>query len=243
MIVSEMSRYLYLFAAAFVLGLVVNTPARLIPTAVNMESWNIDYDSIKGTAWNGQVLGARMSQVALGDIDFALSPFSWDALGPVVEWSAQNGLISGSGRIVDIVSSQKTFEDTQLEIDLRVLQVGLPVTGTMVIDGLNIVAGPDGCAKGQATARLRGALTIDPPGEEAQLKGTLTCINQRIEGTLEGRMGQWPTVLMLEMRANGALTYQVRIENRNALQSSVLQALGFVRKGDTFEMVRSHTLG
>jgi general secretion pathway protein N len=87
-------RLIILGAAGFVLGLLINAPARLIHYGLPA---NISLDGLSGTVWNGSAKQLAVNNIAVGELNWRVAPSSLlrGRLGLILNAQLPDGALAG----------------------------------------------------------------------------------------------------------------------------------------------------
>lgn len=213
-----------LFAAAFVLLIVILAPLQLLTSRLAKGGAPFSASRVSGSVWSGQLADARIGPKAFGDLKLGLSPlallagrFQVDVRGAAPRGERARLLLSGrdvGARGVHVAAP----------IDLA--GSGLPLAGTLTATDVDAVFRQERCVEGRGRVRLR----IESAGvlQGAALDGAAACQAGAWVATLRGPTTIGPASLVARVSGKGRLHARFAVATNDPGIIQQMKAQGFV---------------
>ena len=225
---------IFIGAAAFLLTALVSLPASTLSAFVDFERHKTSYEEVRGTIWRGQFLRAGVAGVALGDVDFELSPLSLLTLSPAISLKADRGEIVGHGRVSIAPGTKLSLGDVQADINFGALAqrgvLGAPAQGQVTFTAQRLVLSrKDGCRVAQGTLWTD---VLDAPAKRFNmpampLSGGIHCDNADLIVTLDGKNARAAAALTLRINRDFAYEIIATAQSNEDDIASALRVFGF----------------
>lgn len=225
-------------ATAFVLTLIAQAPASLIPVLINLESRGVGFTDINGTVWNGRIENLTYRNTPIGDVRFNLSALSLLALSPQLEVSSTGGAVRGKASVRAGLGRRLEVSDTAFDIDLGPFApkgiMGRPVQGVAQITIVKISLSSAGCQV--ADARLWTDVLDEPSqrfrGTDFPMAGTVRCEGDDLIASMAGQNADGLAEMALRVRPNFSYELTARAKVAEEEVNSALKFFGFEDEGD-----------
>ncbi|HYG25316.1 MAG TPA: type II secretion system protein N [Caulobacteraceae bacterium] len=205
------------YVVALIAGLILFAP---LEAALTTAPSPVTAREVTGTLWRGQLKGATISGVELGDVDVRLSPLAL-LTGWVRAEVASTGAIPGEA----IISAGRTgwgFEGATLAAPLSTLGFSAPATGEIRLREVSAVFANGVCAgaAGQATAQIGGRTPL-------RLTGRPRCEGETWVLEMRRDAGADRSALRWSLGHDGRYVAQVRIATADPVYGQALEQAGF----------------
>lgn len=199
---------------ALIIGLIGFAPLRLLLPAPPLAA-----RAVNGSVWQGQIMGARIGGVALGDLAVkrkTLFGFGFaNQAGLHGDFSLWSRGVSGVSGVLDDRALLARFGADQL-----------------VLSDVELVMARDGCrsARGRIRARLAQSLAGLVAGQS--LAGDLRCDRRTLTLALASVSGaeriEW------RVKSDGSVVAQLSVARGDAARDAALRSAGFVESAERF---------
>ncbi|MEO1136184.1 MAG: type II secretion system protein N [Pseudomonadota bacterium] len=218
----------------FVVTLIVNAPASLLPVFVDLDEAQISYSGVSGTVWNGNVSDASIAGAPLGAVSFEVSPWSLLGFSPQIALSMQGGAIAGEGRVTVGPGRKLSLKDSSADIEVAAIAprgvFGEPAFGLAKLEIRDLSVNNNvGCISADGSIWTD---VLDAPAKRFNLPalpmaGAITCDRGELLVTLFGENARARADITL--RIDRTLAYEITATARPAEESvaSALRVFGF----------------
>lgn len=225
--------------AVFLLTLIAQAPASLIPALINLESRGVGFTDINGTIWDGQIENLTYRNTPIGDVGYRFSPLSLLTLSPHLEVSSTGGAVRGKASVRAGLGRRLEISDTAFDIDLGPFAprgiMGRPVQGVAQITIVKISLSSAGCRV--ADARLWTDVLDEPSqrfrGTDFPMAGTVRCEGSDLVASMAGQNADGLAEMALRVRPNFSYELTARARVAEEEVNSALKFFGFEDEGDS----------
>lgn len=228
-----------LFAAVFLLAIVVMFPLRL---AANLAPIDLGQARITGTIWRGQIEGAEISGYPVGRISLAGRPLSLlrGRFGADIEVA---GAVAAGKAAVGLSATALTFDTVDLDVSLAPLQLkdafGAPMGGQLSVTAARLVLTPEGCEAGTVTVwtdTLQQSASLYG-GEGFPLSGDGVCRDGALILPLGGEGGEGVARANIRVGLGGYQT-EFFVEPTSPELADALEGFGFQPQGTGWSFIQ-----
>lgn len=229
---------LFLIGCAMLLCAIPLIPLETAVKALQLHRVGFEADQIQGNIWEGQMFGARLAKIQLGDV---MSKMSLDDLS--------KGRVRLNIEGTDEVSRLKGgFSFGMGGVGVEQFTVGMPVMAgpppiggvTLILDGLTARWPGGECTdgRGEVRAYLSGALPA--VGLPSEMSGPALCRDGHLVFDLASPSGREQETLTI--LSPGKFHVRMFIKPTNERVEQILQAKGFRRELDGYTYSEERTL-
>jgi general secretion pathway protein N len=216
-----------LFGALLVVALFVFLPLRLVLGIAGIGDAGLTARAVEGSVWSGTLRDARAGDIALGDLDARLSP--WSLLLGRVRLQLDSDVDTPTRAIhgaVGVSRNGARADDVDATVAPGRLLAPLPVTG-LAVEALSVRFQDGTCMA--AEGRVRATLSGDIAGVAlpSVLSGSIRCEGRSLLVPLSSQAGAERVDLRLE--ASGRYRATVTLQPGDPAAIARLTALGFVQ--------------
>lgn len=215
-----------LFGALFVAGLILFLPMRMVLGIVGVDAAGLTARSVEGSVWSGTLRDARIGDVALGDLQAHLSP--WSLLLGRARLRLDSDTDTPARAVHGAISVSRNglrADDIDATIAPGRLFAPLPVAG-ITLDAISVRFEEGGCVA--AEGRVRAAIAGDIAGVvlPSALSGSVRCDGRALLVPLVSQAGAERIDLRIE--GNGRYRALVTLQPADADSLARLTSLGFI---------------
>ena len=221
-------RLALVFLAALVVAVVATTPMT-VGLDLAGAGQRLTAREVRGTLWNGRLVGASLGAMPLGDVRARLSLAGLARGRPAIDVIARGGAVDGRGRI--LLGGSSGVEDFTGSIPLEHLGAPSPIGGTLVLRSAGFAFSNGACrhAAGQASAEVRGL------GEGSMtLSGRPVCRAGAMVLPLSGERDGVRVAVSVSLKPDGEYATEARVTTADVALGEVLSAAGFEKTGDGY---------
>jgi general secretion pathway protein N len=224
-------RIVPLFVLTLALALTLMLPLRLIFAFARLGDMGLSARAVTGSVWNGQLAGATIGGVPLGDLNAALSPFALLNGRVSIGLSSQNDLTARATLIAT---------GNQIGVDQATLRLAAPgAFAPLPIDavGLGDVRfrlKDDRCAQASGQVRVNISDAIGGVTLGQGLTGALRCDGDALGVTLVSQTGM--ERIIVRIRPGQGYRATIIVAAANADRAKILSRSGFRETAQGFAM-------
>lgn len=214
-----------LFGALLAIGLLVFLPLRLVLGIAGVADAGLTARAAEGSVWAGRLRDARLADIALGDLDAHLSP--WSLLLARARIQLDSDVDTPARAVHGAIGVSRNgvrADDVDATIAPGRLLAPLPVTG-LTLEALSVRFEDGACVA--AEGRVRASLAGDVAGVAmpASLSGAVRCEGRALLVPLTSQAGAERVDLRIE--GTGRYRATVTLQPADATALARLTTLGF----------------
>jgi hypothetical protein len=212
---------LLIFLGALLAALPLTAPLSLGLAAAG--PGRLAFAEARGTLWRGEVRGAALGSLTLGDLAVGLDPLSLLAGHTKLAVRATGGDVTGAGRVA-LSSRSPGVEGFTGSAPLAALGLSGSLTGDLTASDVTATFRNGACRKvaGDIAAVIQGL-----GAEPVALKGRPVCQGAQLALPLAGAVDGMTLDLIVRLQAGGRYRLEATIKTTDAALGAILAAEGF----------------
>lgn len=221
-----LSRLRGIFAVALLFALAALFPLRLALDWADAQAAGLAARDVTGSIWFGELEGARLGALALGDAAVSVSPLGLIAGSPRLRLDLAEPIEGSLGLVLG--GGLRGLNDASATLPLGALGLSLPLAGEVALRDVTALFEDGRCARTEGEVGVLPRITA--PGlawEGPPLEGAPVCEGGALLLPLSGSNAAGSLAIRLQLAGSGAYRGEITVNSADAGLAGALQLAGF----------------